>query len=63
MFAAELHRLEGELLLQRSTSDADVTERKFRHALGLARKRGAVLAPSYGSCRRSVVLFATLTNS
>jgi hypothetical protein len=83
-----VHGLEGELLLKRSTSDADVAERKFRHALGLARKRGvkslelraamslarllasrggtaearAVLAPSYGWCRRSV-LFATLTNS
>jgi predicted ATPase len=36
----ELQRLEGELLLQRSASEADAAEQKFRHALGLARKRG-----------------------
>ena len=40
MFAPEVQRLEGELLLQRSESEADVAERKFRHALGLARERG-----------------------
>ena len=33
-------RLEGELLLQRSVSEAEVAERKFRQALGLARERG-----------------------
>jgi class 3 adenylate cyclase len=40
MFAPEVHRLEGELLLQRSAADVDVAERKFRHGLGLARERG-----------------------
>jgi predicted ATPase len=40
MFAPEVHRLEGELLLQRPAADADVAERKFRQALGLARERG-----------------------
>ena len=40
VFAPEVHRLEGELLRQRSASEAGVAERKFRHALGLARERG-----------------------
>jgi class 3 adenylate cyclase/tetratricopeptide (TPR) repeat protein len=40
VFAPEVRRLEGELLLRRSASAADVAERKFRDALGLARKRG-----------------------
>ena len=40
VFAPEVHRLEGELLLQQSASATDVAERKFRHALGLARERG-----------------------
>jgi class 3 adenylate cyclase/tetratricopeptide (TPR) repeat protein len=40
VFAPEVHRLEGELLLQRSASEAEAAERKFRHALGLARERG-----------------------
>jgi tetratricopeptide (TPR) repeat protein len=40
VFAPEVHRLEGELLLQRSASAADVAERKFRHALELAHERG-----------------------
>jgi class 3 adenylate cyclase len=40
IFAPEVQRLEGELLLQRSASEAGAAERKFRHALGLARERG-----------------------
>ena len=40
MFAPEVRRLEGELLLQRSPSEADAAEQRFRHALALARERG-----------------------
>jgi predicted ATPase len=38
-FEAELHRLEGELLLQKNESDA--AERCFRRAIGVARQQGA----------------------
>jgi class 3 adenylate cyclase len=39
VLAPEVHRLEGELLLQRSAPDVGVAARKFRHALELARAR------------------------
>ena len=39
LFAPELHRLEGELLLRRSTSAPDAAEACFRRALALARGR------------------------
>ena len=40
VFAPEVLRLEGELLLQRSASHSEVAERRFRSALDLARARG-----------------------
>ena len=39
IFAPELHRLEGELLLRRATSAPDAAEACFRRALALARRR------------------------
>jgi predicted ATPase len=38
---AEIHRLEGELLLQRSISDAAQAERAFQQALAVARRQQA----------------------
>ncbi len=40
IFASELHRLEGELLLRRFPPDEDAADRSFRRALDLARERG-----------------------
>jgi ATP/maltotriose-dependent transcriptional regulator MalT len=40
IFAPEIHRLEGELLLRRPGSGAGAAEPKFRRALALSRERG-----------------------
>jgi tetratricopeptide (TPR) repeat protein len=40
IFAPELERLEGELLLSSTTSSTDLVGAKFHHALALARERG-----------------------
>jgi predicted ATPase len=40
-YAAELHRLQGELLLRQPAPDAQQAERCFHHALGLARRAQA----------------------
>ena len=39
LYEAELHRLKGEMLLQRVSPDAPQAERCFQQALAIARRR------------------------